>query len=68
MRLSPADRSCCNRLRKTTHAGQTTVTVTNAHAKAPVAQVAMHDLTRFFKDPHRTAEQLGVVGKVRLIA
>jgi hypothetical protein len=54
--------------RKTTHAGQTTVTVTSTHAKASVIQAAMRDLTTFFKELSRTAEQLGVTGRVRLIA
>ena len=54
--------------RKTTHAGQTTVTVTSTHAKASVMQAAMRDLTTFFKELSRTAEQLGVTGRVRLIA
>jgi hypothetical protein len=54
--------------RKTTHSGQTTVTVTSTHAKASVIQAAMRDLTTFFKELSRTAEQLGVTGRVRLIA
>jgi hypothetical protein len=54
--------------RKTTHAGQTTVTVTSTHAKASVVQAAMQELTRFFKELTRTAEQLGVREKVTLIA
>jgi hypothetical protein len=54
--------------RKTTHAGQTTVTVTSTHAKATVVQAAMQELTRFFKELARAAEQLGVAGRVRLIA
>ena len=54
--------------RKTTHAGQTTVTVTSSHAKASVVQAAMQELTRFFKELTRTAEQLGVTEKVTLIA
>ena len=54
--------------RKTTHAGQTTVTVTSTHAKVTVVQAAMQELTRFFKELIRAAEQLGVAGRVRLIA
>jgi hypothetical protein len=54
--------------RKTTHAGQTTVTITSTHAKVTVVQAAMQELTRFFKELTRTAEQLGVAGRVRLIA
>ena len=54
--------------RKTTHAGQTTVTVTSTHAKVTVVQAAMQELTRFFKELTRAAEQLGVDGRVSLIA
>ena len=54
--------------RKTTHAGQTTVTVTSTHAKVTVVQAAMQELTKFFKELTRAAEQLGVAGRVRLIA
>jgi hypothetical protein len=54
--------------RKTTHAGQITVTITSTHAKATVVQAAMQELTRFFKELARAAEQLGVAGRVRLIA
>ena len=54
--------------RKTTHAGQTTVTITSTHAKVTVVQAAMQELTRFFKELTRAAEQLGVAGRVRLIA
>jgi hypothetical protein len=54
--------------RKTTHAGQTMVTVTSTHAKVAVVQTAMRDLARFFKELAQTAEQLGVIDRVRLIA
>lgn len=54
--------------RKTTHAGQTVVTVTSSHAKASVIQAAMRELARFFKELTLTAEQLGVAERVRLIA
>jgi hypothetical protein len=54
--------------RKTTHAGQTTVTVTSTHAKASVVQTAMCELARFFKELNQTAEQLAVTERVRLIA
>ena len=54
--------------RKTTHAGRTTVTVTSTHAKASVVQAAMSELTSFFKELSRSAEQLGVSGRLRLIA
>ena len=54
--------------RKTSHAGQTTVTITSSHAKASIIQTAMRELTRFFKELARTAEQLGVTDKVTLIA
>jgi hypothetical protein len=54
--------------RKTTHAGQTIVTVTSTHAKAPVIQAAMQELTRFFKELTNSAEQLDVAGRIKLIA
>jgi hypothetical protein len=54
--------------RKTTHAGQTIVTVTSTHAKASVVQVAMRELARFFKELTRTAEQLGIRERMTLIA
>lgn len=54
--------------RKTTHAGQTIVTVTSTHAKVSIVQAAMRDLARFFKELNQTAEQLPVEGRVRLIA
>lgn len=54
--------------RKTTHAGQTIVTVTSTHAKASVVQTAMRELARFFKELNQTAEQLTCVERVRLIA
>jgi len=54
--------------RKTTHAGQTTVTVTSTHAKISVVMAAMQELTTFFKELSRNAEQLAVSDKVRLIA
>ena len=54
--------------RKTTHAGQTIVTVTSTHAKVAVVQTAMREITRFFKELAQTAEQLGVIERVRLIA
>lgn len=54
--------------RKTSHAGQTVVTITSSHGKASAIQAAMQELARFFKDLSRIAEQLGVTEKVRLIA
>lgn len=54
--------------RKTTHAGQTTVTVTSTHAKASVVQAAMRELARFFKELKQTAEQLTLLDRVQLIA
>ena len=54
--------------RKTSHAGQTTVTITSSHAKATVIQAAMRELTAFFKDLTHTAEQLGIAEKITLIA
>jgi hypothetical protein len=54
--------------RKTTHAGQTVVTVTSSHARAPSIQAAMRELARFFKELTRTAEQLGITERIKLIA
>ena len=54
--------------RKTTHAGQTIVTVTSTHAKVAVVQTAMRELARFFKELNQTAEQLALSERVRLIA
>jgi hypothetical protein len=54
--------------RKTSHAGQTTVTITSSHAKAPVIQAAMRELTAFFKELARTAEQLAIAERIALIA
>jgi len=54
--------------RQTSHAGQTIVTITGTHAKASVVQTAMRDLACFFKELARTAEHLGLVERVKLIA
>lgn len=54
--------------RQTNHAGQTIVTITGTHAKASVVQTAMRELACFFKELARTAEQLGIVERVKLIA
>ncbi|QVW34159.1 transposase [Geobacter sulfurreducens] len=54
--------------RKTTHAGQTVVTITSSHAKSSVIQRAMQELTTFFKELSHTAEQLGIAERVRVIA
>lgn len=54
--------------RQTTHAGQTIVTITSTHAKASVVQAAMRELAGFLKELARTAEQLGFVERVKLIA
>jgi hypothetical protein len=54
--------------RKTSHAGQTTVTITSSHAKATVIQAAMRELTAFFKELTRTAEQLGIAERIALIS
>ncbi len=54
--------------RKTTHAGQTTVTITSTHAKANVIQTAMQEVARFFKELTISAEQLSVSEKIKLIA
>ena len=54
--------------RKTSHAGQTTVTITSSHAKTKTIQAAMRELTAFFKELTRTAEQLVVAERIALIA
>ena len=54
--------------RKTSHAGQTTVTITSSHAKATVIQAAMRELTAFFKELAHTAEQLTIAERIALIA
>lgn len=54
--------------RKTRHAGQTTVTITSSHAKATVIQAAIRELTAFFKELTRTAEQLTIAERITLIA
>lgn len=54
--------------RQTSHAGQTIVTITGTHAKAAIVQTAMRELACFFKELARTAEQLGLVERVKLIA
>lgn len=54
--------------RQTKHGGQTIVTITGTHAKASVVQAAMRELACFFKELARTAEQLGLVERVKLIA
>lgn len=54
--------------RQTSHAGQTIVTITSIHAKASVVQTAMRELACFFKELARTAEQLGVAERIKLIA
>jgi len=54
--------------RQTMHSGQTTVTITSTHAKAAVVAAVMQDLAGFFKEFARTAEQLDLGGRVKLIA
>jgi hypothetical protein len=54
--------------RQTKHGGQTIVTITGTHAKASAVQAAMRELACFFKELARTAEQLGLVERVKLIA
>lgn len=54
--------------KRTRHAGQTTVTITSSHAKAPLVQAAMLEVTRFFKELMRTAEQLNMKERLKLIA
>lgn len=54
--------------RLTSHAGQKIVTITSTHAKSSVVQAAMQQLASFFKDLARTAEQLGLSERIKLIA
>jgi hypothetical protein len=54
--------------KKTSHAGQTTVTITSSHAKATIIQAAMRELTAFFKELSHTAEQLAIAERIALIA
>lgn len=44
--------------KQTTHAGQTTVTVTSIHAKAPQMRVALQFITSFLASVRNAAEQL----------
>lgn len=54
--------------RLTSHAGQKIVTITSTHAKSSVVQAVMQQLASFFKDLARTAEQLGLTERIKLIA
>lgn len=54
--------------RLTSHAGQKIVTITSTHAKSSVVQAAMQQLASFFKELARTAEQLGLTERIKLIA
>jgi len=54
--------------RQTSHAGQTIVTITSTHAKASVVQAAMRELAAFFKELSRTAEQLEIMERIKMIA
>lgn len=54
--------------RLTSHAGQRIVTITSTHAKSSVIQDAMQQLASFFKELRCTAEQLGLMERIKLIA
>ena len=54
--------------RQTTHGGQTTVTITSTHAKASTVEVIMRELSAFLKGLSRTAEQLELMQRIRIIA
>lgn len=54
--------------RLTSHAGQKIVTITSTHARSSVVQAAMQQLASFFKELARTAEQLGLTERIKLIA
>ena len=50
-------------------AGENPVAILNhSHAKATVIQTATRELTAFFKELNRTAEQLGIAERIALIA
>jgi hypothetical protein len=53
--------------KQTTHAGQTTVTLTSLHAKAPQMQVALRAISAFLATLHHAAEQLTCPQKWLLI-
>lgn len=53
--------------RQTTHAGQTTITITSNHAKSHTVQSALQALSGFLTRLKNTAEQLPVAARMKLI-
>jgi Transposase DDE domain group 1 len=53
--------------KQTTHSGQTTVTLTSLHAKAPQMQTALRNISSFLATVHQAAEQLTYPQKWLLI-
>jgi Transposase DDE domain group 1 len=53
--------------RQTMHAGQTTITITSNHAKSHIIQSALQALTWFLAQLKKTAEQLPVASRMRII-
>jgi len=54
--------------KKTSHGGQTFLTITNQHAKAAKVESALRNLSRFLGHVKVTAEQLNLSERVRFIA
>lgn len=54
-------------VRQTKHAGQTTLTITNNHAKSSAVIAVLQELNRFLKYLKINAEQLQVAQRMRLI-
>lgn len=53
--------------KQTTHAGQTTITISSSHAKSQMVQSALQTLSGFLAHLKSTAEQLNVAARMRLI-
>jgi hypothetical protein len=53
--------------KQTSHAGQTTITISSSHAKSQFVQSALQVLSEFLARLKSTAEQLNVAARMRLI-
>jgi hypothetical protein len=53
--------------RQTKHAGQTTITITSHHAKTPGIQAAFYALAWFLDQLKKTAEQLPIASRMKII-
>jgi hypothetical protein len=53
--------------KQTTHAGQTTITISSNHAKSEMVQYALQELSRFLAHLKGIAEQLNLYARMRLI-